>query len=76
MTFDKTETIRRFEQALINSGTVEPEGQTWTTDQLRQDFEVTGFAAPYVVVKRKADGKVGSLQFRHEPRVYFNWKED
>jgi len=50
--------------------------QVWTTDELRQDFEVTGFSAPFVVARRKADGVVGSLQFTHSPRYYFGWKAD
>jgi hypothetical protein len=29
-----------------------------------------------VVVKRKSDGKKGSLEFTHSPRVYFNFVED
>ena len=45
----------------------------WTTDELRRDFEVVGFLAPYVVVVRKADGVKGTLEFTHNPRVYFNW---
>ena len=51
-------------------------GQTWTTDELRRDFDVTGFMAPFVVVRRKSDGAVGSLEFTHSPRVYFNFQED
>ena len=47
-----------------------PEGQTWDTTQLQVDFEVTGFAAPYVVVRRRADGVKGTLEFTHSPRVY------
>lgn len=50
--------------------------QTWTTEQLIQDFEVLGFLAPYVVVKRKSDGKKGSLTFDHSPRLYYGWQED
>ena len=50
-------------------------GQTWTTEELTRDFEVTGFAAPFVVVRRRSDGKVGSLEFTHSPRVYFGWTE-
>ena len=50
--------------------------QTWDTDQLRLDYEVLGFAAPFVVVRRRADGVKGSLEFTHNPRVYFGWKED
>lgn len=53
-----------------------PEGQTWTTEELTKDFEVLGFMAPYVVVRRRSDGKKGSLEFTHSPRVYFGWVED
>jgi hypothetical protein len=30
--------------------------------------------APLVVVKRKADGKKGSLEFQGSPRFYFNFE--
>ena len=51
-------------------------GQVWDTDELRKDFEVLTFCAPWVVVKRRADGVVGSIEFQHYPRMYFNWKRD
>ncbi len=51
-------------------------GQTWTTAELQRDFEVLGFMAPFVVVKRRSDGQVGTLEFTHSPRVYFGWVED
>lgn len=51
-------------------------GQRWTTEELTRDFDVLNFAAPFVVVKRKSDGALGSLEFTHSPRVYFGWKED
>lgn len=54
----------------------EEEGQTWTTQELTRDFEVIGFAAPFVVVRRRSDGVTGSLEFTHSPRVYFGFKED
>lgn len=73
---DKTEGIRRAMVYAINSGQVQPEGQEWTSDQLREEFEVIGFLAPYVVVVNKATGKKGSLLFRHEPRIYFGYRED
>jgi hypothetical protein len=70
---DDTEQIRR---AMIAAGVnPEPAEQTWTTDELERDFVVESFAAPFVVARRKADGKLGSLKFRHNPRVYFDWKE-
>ncbi len=50
--------------------------QRWDTDQLREEFEVIGFMAPFVVVRRKADGKKGSMEFTHSPRFYFNFVED
>lgn len=48
--------------------------QTWDTTQLQEDFEVQGFAAPFVVVVRKADGVKGVLEFSHRPRVYFDFQ--
>lgn len=51
----------------------QPEGQTWTTEELQRDFTVQGFMAPYVAVTRKADGVEGLLEFTHNPRVYFGF---
>lgn len=51
-------------------------GQVWDTEQLRQDFEVIGFLAPLVVVRRRADGVKGSLEFQGSPRFYFGWQAD
>jgi len=74
---DSTEEIRR---ELIASGQVERDLELahprWDTDALRREFDVIGFMAPFVVVKRKADGVKGSLEFTHSPRVYFNFVAD
>jgi len=48
----------------------------WDTQELARDFEVIGFLAPFVAVRRKADGVKGSLEFTHSPRWYFNFVED
>lgn len=78
---DETEAIRRVRQAELNQVQAEREalekryGQVWNTDELRRDFEVSGFAAPMVVVRRRADGVLGSLEFQHQPRFYFNWQQ-
>lgn len=48
-------------------------GALWDTDELRRDYEVQGFSAPYVVVRRRSDGVVGSLEFNASPRFYFGW---
>lgn len=87
-TGDETEGIRRNRLAEINS-TVESQdgqaeckrleaqyGQVWDTAQLSNEFEVLGFVAPYVVVRRKSDGRKGSLEFQHLPRFYFNFVLD
>jgi len=47
-----------------------------TTDELREQYEVLGFLAPFVVVKRKSDGVKGSMEFTHNPRFYFNFQPD
>ena len=79
---DKTEGIRRILTAVINSNSPERAeleskfGTVWNTEELGRDFEVSGFMAPFVVVKRKADGKVGSLMFQHAPRYYFSFTEE
>ena len=77
---DQTEAIRRQRMAEINlvPGSREAleaeQGQVWDTDQLTDDFEAIGFMAPLIVVRRRADGVKGSLEFQHSPRLYFNWK--
>ena len=52
------------------------EGQEWDTQELQRDFEVLGFAAPFVVVRRKSDGVRGMLEFKHSPRVYFGFQPE
>ncbi len=49
-------------------------GQVWDTDQLREDFNVVGFMAPFVSVRRKSDGAEGTLEFTHMPRFYFDFR--
>lgn len=67
-------------ERMISSGQVDKDlavaEQTWTTDEMTAEFAVVGFAAPYVVVKRRSDGVLGTLEFKHSPRVYFGWQED
>lgn len=50
--------------------------ETWDPETLGRDFAVQGFMAPFVMVKRRSDGAVGTLKFVHAPRIYFNWVED
>lgn len=51
----------------------EPVGREWTTAEMQEEFSVSGFAAPFVIVRRKSDGVEGTLEFKHSPRVYFGW---
>jgi len=82
MNDDPTESIRRERVAEINAEPGSREaleaqyGQVWDTEEMRQDFTVLGFAAPLVVVRRKADGVRGSLEFQHHPRLYFRWEPE
>ena len=77
MASDTTENVRRELTRELNAapkGRAELEaqhGEVWNTDELQRDFEVKGFAAPFVVVVRKSDGVGGSLVFQHAPRFYF-----
>ena len=86
---DPTENIRRAEQQIINAVAAQEtpeslqealvarfgEHDVFSTKQLQENFEVLGFAAPYVVVKRLSDNKKGSLTFAHSPRFYFDFQE-
>lgn len=76
---DTTESARRallpgMPAALIAA--IEAGEPTWDTEELRAEFRVTAFSAPFVVVERKSDGAIGSLQFTHSPRYYFGWEAD
>jgi hypothetical protein len=79
---DATETIRQQRLSEINTepgsrASLEAQyGQVWNTDELGRDFEVLGFAAPYIIVRRRVDGVIGSLEFQHLPRFYFRFEED
>jgi hypothetical protein len=47
-----------------------------TTEEMRERFEVLGFQAPFVAVRRLDTGEKGSLMFTNNPRLYFAWKAD
>jgi hypothetical protein len=74
---DETESVRR---AMLANGQPQRDlanaEQRWSTEELCEQFEVLGFMAPFVVVRRKSDGAKGSMEFTHNPRVYFNFVKD
>ena len=77
--YDETEGIRRQMVAEINANAgpraeLEAQhGQVWDTSELQNDFQVVGFAAPFVIVRRRSDGVRGSLMFQHDPRLYYGF---
>jgi hypothetical protein len=77
---DPTEDIRKQMLADINAAPGSREylehkhGQVWDTQQLSDDFEVIGFMAPLIVVKRKFNNQKGSLMFQASPRFYFSFE--
>ena len=79
---DPTEDFRRARVNEINADPGSREaleqqyGQVWDTSQMSDDFDAIGFLAPYIVVRRKSDGKKGCLEFQHAPRFYFSFIED
>jgi hypothetical protein len=79
---DSIESVRRELMVKINSapeerGALEKRhDQLWNGSELANDFEIIGFVAPLVVVRRKSDNRLGSLLFQHHPRYYFAFKED
>jgi hypothetical protein len=74
---DPTETLRR---EMLATGQPEADlasaASRWSTDELREAFEVISFAAPFAMVRRKSDGVVGTVEFTHAPRFYFNFVKD
>lgn len=75
---DVTEGFRRvLTEALNATGVPEAyKGPIWDTEGMQVDFEVLGFMAPYVVVRRRSDGVRGTLLFTHHPRFYFDFREE
>lgn len=47
---------------------------TWDAQELVQDFEVVGRVEPFVAVCNRRSGRRGTMQYRDDPRVYFNFK--
>ena len=79
---DATERLRRERLAALNVTPADRKaleaqyGPVWDPGELRRDFIVMGFLAPYVEVRRRTDDALGSLEFQHHPRLYFNWLAD
>ena len=79
---DVTESLRRDRLAALNTDPADRRtlqqrhGRVWDAGELKRDFIVLGFLAPYAAVRRRTDRALGSLEFQHHPRLYFNWLAD
>jgi len=78
---DSTEQARRELVQEVNQDTeraklAEKYGDVMTTSEMQSLYDVEGFLAPFIVCRRKADGKRGTLMFSHAPRYYFSWQEE
>jgi hypothetical protein len=49
-------------------------GKVWSAEELEQDFIVTAFVGPHVVVRRIADNVAGTLEYTRRPLLFFNWQ--
>jgi len=76
---DPTESMRRQmvgQMGVALEAARERGEQVWSTEQLREEFEVMAFLAPFVQVRRKSDGQMGVMTFTHGPRWYFGWEPE
>ena len=49
-------------------------GKVWSAEELEQDFLVTAFIGSTVVVRRKVDDVVGTLEFTRRPHLFYNFQ--
>jgi hypothetical protein len=72
----RRELVREVNQNAERAKLEEKYGEVLTTSQMQELYSVEGFLSPFVVCRRKSDGKRGTLMFSHDPRYYFGWQED
>ena len=79
---DPTEALRRQLGVALNESPRSRElleaefGRVWDAGRMQEDFDVVGFRAPFVVVRRRSDHRLGSLLFQSFPRFYFAFVPD
>ena len=49
-------------------------GKVWSAEELEQEFVVTAFVGSTVVVRRKTDDLVGTLEFTKRPHLFYNFQ--
>jgi len=60
----------------INKKNIYTKDKVWTISEMQQEFYVHTVIEPYVMVTNKITGKQGTLMYKHNPRIYFNFVED
>ncbi len=48
----------------------------WDTEEMRREFDILGFKAPFAIVLDKKSGQRGSVLFQNDPRYYFSFDPD
>ena len=67
---------KEYEAAKLRAIARANNGPVWDTVELQRDYEVVGFLAPFVAVKRKSDGVTGTMTWVPAyPRFYYNFVE-
>lgn len=52
------------------------DGHKMTTPEMLEIYNVEGFAYGVVIVRRKSDGAIGTLDFDHAPRLYYGFVQE
>jgi hypothetical protein len=51
-------------------------GEVLSAEEVGKHYQIKSFLAPFVVVERRLDHKLGTLEFQHHPRFYYGWTPD
>lgn len=51
-------------------------GEVLSTSEAVEKYEFIAFCAPFVEVRRRTDGCLGTLEFQASPRFYFDFIDD
>lgn len=54
----------------------ETEERVWDSDEVRDDFDIVGFKAPFAMAIHIDTNTSGTLLFQDNPRYYFGWNPD
>lgn len=49
-------------------------GRVWSQQEIAREFIIVSIVGLTVIVRRKADDVVGSLDYQNAPRLYYNFR--